>query len=101
MSFRLDSQDPNGVSQALGQGAREELAGHEQPIGFETEGGVPVKIPSQRFAGDIFNGNLGAFGQFGSAADGMQGKEPVMYLKKWAGQWGTGPFGPGMGGEPA
>ena len=96
MTFRLDAQSPNDVSGALAQASRDQAAGREQPITFEVEDGVPLKIPSRKFAGEIW----GTPGTFGGMADGRDGPQPVNALKAWAGQWGGGPFGPGMGGEP-
>lgn len=87
-------QSPEGFERALL--AKE--AYRETPMAFGYGQGVQ-KFPSpefnSRFAGEAVVGGIN--GEFGSNANNKKNKNIQGALAQWAGQWASGPFGPGFG----
>jgi hypothetical protein len=97
VAFPLAARDPAAVAETIGQALRDKQARDERPVAFGSEYGSPQKVSSERFAGDIFGGNLGISGAFGGATNDKKNKEVQDKLGLWAQQWASGPFGPDMG----
>lgn len=90
MAFSYSGKD---VATALSQGVDNKQSRAETPVTFAYEAGTPI-----RFAGSEISKRLGGTdGEFGFMSNNRKDKEAQGYLKRFADQWTSGPFGPDMG----